>query len=259
MLSLARGRPVTVGIVGSGAAARFHATNYCRVYDLDVRIKGIASRTPEGARAFAAAHELPVAYPSFEAVLDDGEIDLVDLCVPNGLHHELAIQCARAGKHLVVEKPLTGYFGPGDRDWMAEGFSRQEMLSGALRNADRMIAAARTSGVQLCYAENWVYAPPITRAIDLLSCADHTVIRIVAEQSHSGTGSDYNMRWSTAGGGSLFNKGCHPPPGKGRDECRLAVLQPGRRVDHRLCPRATGLLRSHCPRPTAPVRSRFGA
>jgi predicted dehydrogenase len=32
----------------------------------------------------------------------------------------------------------------------------------------------------------------------------------VAEQSHSGTGSDYNMRWSTAGGGSLFNKGCHP-------------------------------------------------
>lgn len=87
--------------------------------------KGVASRTREGARAFAEAHELPVAYPSLEAMLDDLEINLVELCVPVGLHHELVVQCARAGKHIVVEKPLTGYFGPGDRGWTAEGFSRQ--------------------------------------------------------------------------------------------------------------------------------------
>ena len=207
---MTRGHSIVVGIVGSGAAARFHAANYRRVYGFDVRVKGVASRTREGARAFAEAHELPVAYPSLEAMLDDPEINLVDVCVPVGLHHELAVQCARAGKHIVVEKPLTGYFGPGDRGWTAEGFSREEMLSGALGNADRMIGAARQNGVQLCYAENWVYALPITRAVELISRADHTVIRMVAEQSHSGTGSGYNMRWATAGGGSLLNNGCHP-------------------------------------------------
>ena len=205
-----KAKPVVVGIVGNGAAARFHTRNYGRVHGLEVKVKGVASRTPEGAARFAREHGLPVAYPSLEAMLDDPEINLVDLCVPNSLHHPLAVQCARAGKNVVVEKPLTGYFGPGDPDWIANGFSRETMLVEALRGADEMIAAVRESGVKLCYAENWVYAPPIARAVRLISHADHTILRIIAEQSHSGTGSDYNMRWVTAGGGSLFNKGCHP-------------------------------------------------
>ena len=207
---MARGKPVVVGVVGSSAAARFHTRNYSRIYDLDVRVKGVASRTPESARQFAEVHGLQVAYPSLEAMLDDPEINLVDLCVPNSLHRPLVVRCAEAGKHMVIEKPLTGYFGPGEADWVADGFSREAMLAGALRNADEMIAAVRQGGVKLCYAENWVYAPPIARAVDLMSKADHTVLRILAEQSHSGTNSDYNMRWVTAGGGSLFTKGCHP-------------------------------------------------
>jgi predicted dehydrogenase len=84
------------------------------------------------------------------------------------------------------------------------------MLEGALRNADLIVDAAERNGVRLCYAENWIYAPPVARAAVLCAQSDHTVIRMTAEQSHSGTGSDYNMRWVTAGGGSLFNKGCHP-------------------------------------------------
>lgn len=202
--------PVVVGIVGSGAAARFHTTNYGRIYGLEVRVKGVASRTAAGAQEFARQYQLPTAYPSLEAMLDDPEINLVDVCVPNSLHQPVAIQCARAGKHVVVEKPFTAYFGPGDGNWTANGFSRATMLAGALQNADEMIAAVRENGVKLCYAENWIYAPPIARAVELMSRADHTVLRIIAEQSHSGTGSDYNMRWVTAGGGSLFNKGCHP-------------------------------------------------
>lgn len=207
---MSKGVPIVVGVVGSGAAARFHTRNYGRIHDLDVRVKGVASRTSEGAQQFAQDFELEVAYPSLAAMLDDPEINLIDICAPNSLHQPLAIQCAQAGKHIVVEKPFTGYFGSGDPDWVANGFSRETMLAGAMQNADQMIATVRQSGVKLCYAENWIYAPPISRAVELMSRADHTVLRIIAEESHSGTGSDYNMRWVTAGGGSLFNKGCHP-------------------------------------------------
>ena len=160
---MTNGNPIIVGLVGNGFAAGLHAANYRRVRGLDVRVKGVASRTQQGAQSFAETHELEVGYPSLEAMLNDEEVNLVDLCVPNGLHHELAVQCAVAGKHIVVEKPFTGYFGPGDPDWTADGFPRQKMLSGALRNADRMIAAAEENAVQLCYAENWIYAPSIQK------------------------------------------------------------------------------------------------
>ena len=207
---MSRGNPIVVGIVGNGAAARFHTRNYARVHGLQVRVKGVASRTSEGARQFAQDLGLEIAYSSLEAMLDDREINLVDLCVPNSLHQPLVTRCAQAGKNVIVEKPFTGYFGPGDPSWVANGFSRETMLVGALQNADDMIASVCESGVKLCYAENWVYAPPVARAVELMSKSDHTVLRMIAEQSHSGTGSDYNMRWVTAGGGSLFNKGCHP-------------------------------------------------
>jgi len=207
---MSKGNPVVVGIVGSGFAARFHTTNYGRVYGLDVRVKGVASRTAEGAQRFAQSQGLEIAYPSLEALLADPEINLVDICTPTDLHHTLVSQCAQAGKHVVVEKPFTGYFGPGEAEWVANGFSRATMLKGAIRNADQALAAVREHGVKLGYAENWIYAPPIARAVELMSHSDHTVIRMVAEESHSGTHSQYNMRWLTAGGGSLFNKGCHP-------------------------------------------------
>jgi predicted dehydrogenase len=64
--------------------------------------------------------------------------------------------------------------------------------------------------VRLCYAENWVYAPPIQRARRLLTAAGGPILRIVGEESHGGTHAPINKRWETGGGGSLIGKGCHP-------------------------------------------------
>jgi predicted dehydrogenase len=73
-----------------------------------------------------------------------------------------------------------------------------------------MLAAAARSGGQLCYAENWVYAPPVRKARRLLAASRGTILRIQGEESHSGTHAEANKRWQTAGGGSLLGKGCHP-------------------------------------------------
>jgi predicted dehydrogenase len=197
-------KPIVIGMVGAGFAAKFHVENYRRVPGLDIRIKGVTSKRGESAAAFAKQHELEQAYPSVEAMLADPEITAVDLCLPNYLHHPLTIQAAEAGKHIICEKPLTAYFGDG------RATPRREMFETAVRAADEMVDAVKRNGITFCYGENWVHAPSIQKANDILAESDNTILRVVAEESHSGTHSEYAKQWRYAGGGSLFNKGCHP-------------------------------------------------
>ena len=201
----AHGKSIGVALVGSGFAAHFHASNYRRVHGLDIRFAGVYSRRPEAAKAFAEEHGFQRTYDDLDALLDDPKVDVVDACVPTALHEGIVTRSLAAGKHVVVEKPFTGSFTPGEDDagW-------QRCLEDALESAGRMVEAERASGHRILYAENWVYAPGVQKARRLLDSADTPVLRIVAEESHSGTHSPYAMQWKTSGGGSLLNKGCHP-------------------------------------------------
>lgn len=202
-------RKVAIGLVGTGFAASFHLENYRLVRGLDVRVKGVASLHPERGQEFAAVHGLERAYPTVDDLLDDPEIDLVDLCVPNYHHVPFIVRCAEAGKTVVCEKPLTGFYGDGEPQ-VGNRFGRSEMLSGALASADRAIDAVERAGARLLYAENWVYSPNIQKAARLVARTGGTILRMVGEESHSGTHSAYARQWRYSGGGSLLNKGCHP-------------------------------------------------
>ena len=200
---------LTVGLVGAGFSASFHMANYRRVCGLTVRVKGLVARRSQRATDFARAHQLEETYGSVEQLMADPEIEVVDVCCPNSLHEAMAIQAAKAGKHIICEKPLTGYFGAEEAELLEE-VPRERMLSEARASAGRISEAVARAGVKFCYAENWVYAPPIQKARRLLEQTDNTILRIVGEESHSGTHSPYAMRWKHSGGGSLLNKGCHP-------------------------------------------------
>ena len=69
-------------------------------------LRGIASRDAERARAFAQETGIEKHYGSYEALLDDAEIDAVYIPLPNNLHKEWTIRCAERGKHVLCEKPL---------------------------------------------------------------------------------------------------------------------------------------------------------
>jgi len=196
-------RRVRVGMVGAGFVARLHAEAYRRVHDVDVELRWVAATRAERAAAFAGEFGVGRTAPDIRAILADPEVDVVDLCVPSQLHAPLAIEAARASKHVIVEKPLTGFFGPAST-------ARPEMLASALDSADAVIGACRTAGVRLCYAENWVYAPPLQKARRLLAASDGPILRLIGEESHSGTHAPINKRWETGGGGSLIGKACHP-------------------------------------------------
>ena len=202
-------RRVTIGIIGAGFVANVHVENYGKVHGVELRVKGVASLRPERGKEFAARHDLPRVYPSVDDVLDDPEINLVDLCVPNYEHARSIVRCAAAGKAVICEKPLTGFFGDGE-PMVGNRFGREEMLAGALANADRAVDALARAGVRLHYAENWVYGPNIQKAARLIARTGGAILRIAGEESHSGTHSDYARQWRYSGGGSLINKACHP-------------------------------------------------
>lgn len=206
-------RKVRIGLVGAGFAAHFHAHCYRRVAGFEVELRAVTAAHTDHARRLADEFGVERVYEKIDALLDDPAIDLVDLCVPNNLHVPLVEAAAAAGKHVAVEKPLTGYFGD---DWPDQQASigavvpRERMRAGALANADRAITACRRAGVRLLYAENWVYAPGIQKARRLLDRAGGMILRIEGEESHSGSHAVYYRRWRTAGGGTLLGKGCHP-------------------------------------------------
>jgi len=183
--------------------AHIHGEGYRHVHGVDVELVSVTATRPERARAFAQRFGVARAVADHRAVLDDPEVDVVDLCAPSHHHAAMAIEAARAGKHVIVEKPLTGFFGPPDTP-------REEMLRRAVASADEVLAAVRAAGVRLCYAENWVYAPPIQKARRLLTASGGPILRLIGEESHSGTHAPVNKRWVTGGGGSLIGKGCHP-------------------------------------------------
>lgn len=189
--------------MGAGFAARLHAEAYRHLPGAPVVLSRVAAAGRERAERLAREFGVGAVADSAEAVLAAADVDVVDLCVPTLLHAPLAVAAARAGKHVIVEKPLTGCFAPPSTP-------RAEMLRRALADADAVIDACRTAGVTLCYAENWVYAPPIQKAARLLAAAGGPILRMVGEESHSGTHAPVNTRWETGGGGSLLGKGCHP-------------------------------------------------
>jgi predicted dehydrogenase len=200
---------IGIGIVGAGFAADLHAHAYRELSGLGIELVGVASRTEGRAEAFAERHRIGRVFADTARLLACREVDVVDLCVPNYVHHELVLQAARAGKHIICEKPLTGYFG-ADRERMAGRTPRAEMFAAALESADEMVGAARERGVKLMYAENWVYAPAIQKVKRLIEVSGGTILELRGEESHHGSHAPSSMRWRTAGGGALIRLGAHP-------------------------------------------------
>jgi predicted dehydrogenase len=96
--------PRGFGIVGVGMIADFHAQAIAR--SRGGKLVGIATRNADNARAFAAKHGVPFATTSVEELVARPDIDVICITTPSGAHLEPALAAVRAGKHVVVEKPI---------------------------------------------------------------------------------------------------------------------------------------------------------
>lgn len=197
------GTTIGIGIIGSGWIAGIHARGYRHAAALGAEVVAVASRRREQAEAFAKRYGVAKVYDDARHVIADPNVQIVDLAVPNVLHHTIAIEAAEAGKHVICEKPLTGSFGDGSRP-------RGEMLAEALQNANAILAAARAHGVQIMYAENLIYAPALQKVARLITASNGVLLDIRGEESHSGSHAAYSRSWRESGGGSLLRLGTHP-------------------------------------------------
>lgn len=178
-------KKVRVGIVGSKFAADFH----CDAYSRNPNVELAAVAAIDNLEAISGKWRIPSTYTDYNEMLKRTDIDLISVCVPNFLHHDVVVAAARAGKHMVCEKPFA--------------------INTA--QAQAMVAAIRKAGVKAFYAEDWVFAPALRRAIEVIREGGiGDVLYVKARECHNGTHSPFAKNAATCGGGSLIHLAIHP-------------------------------------------------
>jgi UDP-N-acetyl-2-amino-2-deoxyglucuronate dehydrogenase len=182
------------GIVGTGVIAAIHADAIAMLSQTgraDARLVAVTDVAHGPAAAFAAERGCP-AEPDLTALLARRNVEVVCVCVPSGLHAAIGIEVAKAGKHLVVEKPIDV----------------------SLDAADRLIDAARAAGVALTVISQHRFDPGLIELRRLLE--DGALGRLVLGEASTKwyrTQAYYDSAawrgtWAMDGG-SLMNQGVH--------------------------------------------------
>ena len=202
--------PIRVGLIGSGFVAELHMNAYQRVYGVDAVVKAVVSRG-DHVLEFARRRRIPTVYRDYRELLKDDEIDVVDICTPAVLHAPMIVEAMAAGKHVICEKPFTGYFGQaGDPAPIGRCLSKEVMYERVMAEMATTKARMEASGQLFMYAENWVYAPAVSKSAEILQKTKDKILFMKAEESHSGSHAEHAARWDMTGGGALIRQGCHP-------------------------------------------------
>lgn len=200
-------KKVGIGIVGAGFVADHHAEAFKRVSGHDVSIVAVTA-PPTRRDAFAQRHGIAKVYEDLEAMLADDDVLVVDICTPPVFHVEMVKKALLAGKHVICEKPLTGFFDVPDSG--ADGFDRKQMYDAVIAEMDGLREVVAASGLVFGYAENYIYAPSVQKSRAVLEHTGSRITMMLGEESHSGSHSEYARRWKDSGGGALIRQGCHP-------------------------------------------------
>ena len=206
------GKAVRIGVVGAGFAAAFHLRSYRQVQSVPVEVAAIVDIDKNRAEDLARRYGIPKSYDDPRYIWEDKDIEVVDLVVPNAFHLPLVLQAARAGKHIICEKPLTGYFGQGEPDEQVGATSKKKMLEKVREDLETVSEVLAAHPVKFCYAENWVHAPALSKALELMEkCfVSGAILEMRGEESHSGSHAEYAKWWRHAGGGAMARLGAHP-------------------------------------------------
>src|SRR3984893_14390576 len=204
---------IRVGLAGCGFLSELHMHAYRRVSGMDVQVKAVAARG-EHVLDFARRHQIPMAYRSFRDLIADGELDVVDICTPPNLHTSMIVNAMQAGKHVICEKPFAGYFGrEGDKVPIGKHVPKALMYERVLEEMEVTRTAIGKTGRLFMYAEDWIYAPAVTKTVEILKVTKDKILFMKGEESHSGSHAAHAAQWAMTGGGSLIRMGCHPLSG----------------------------------------------
>lgn len=179
------------GIIGCGGVGPTHAGALLRIED--ATIEAVADVMPQRAHDLAQKLGISKAYSSDEELLADGQIDVVCICTPSGLHAQHSVAAMRAGKHVVVEKPMEV----------------------TLEACDEMIAVQRQTGRKLTVISQHRFDTATLMVKEAIDSGKLGKI-ILADASvkwwrkqHYYDVANWRGTWAMDGGGSLMNQGVH--------------------------------------------------
>lgn len=206
-----RNKEICIGMAGAGRATELHMSALQRYTGVPVCYKHVVARRFEQVNACKERFGFQNASLDFDDLLNDEEIDVIDICTPPYKHAEMIIKALHAGKHVICEKPLSGYFGQtGDEEPIGLKVSKVKMYEELLKSLDVLKAEVDASGKKFMYAENFVYAPAITKAGEIIRKKGSKILYAKGEESLKGSSSPVAGEWNKTGGGTFMRTGAHP-------------------------------------------------
>ena len=183
-------KKLRVLIIGAAFSADLHSDGYSRILD-KVEIVGICDRNTEIIKKLADRYGFKgyEVYDDIDTAIANCDCDLVDICMPNFLHHDVAIKAMNAGRDIICEKPLAT----------------------TVEDAEDMVNTAKKLGKHIYYAEDWLFAPAFRKAISLVESGQlGKMLYVRARECHSGSHSPFAQTIKYCGGGCMVHLGVHP-------------------------------------------------
>ena len=181
-----------VGMIGCGDIARAHANAWLTLGSKAV-ITAVSDVAEDSAQAMSRRVGGATVHSDYRRLVEDADVDAVDICLPHHLHRDAIIAGARAGKHVICEKPLCL----------------------TLAEAEEIAGAVRASGVTMMCAHNQLFDPAVQKAREML--ADGALGKIFFARTcdcfrHTKPLSEWGWRAAskTMGGCCLIDTGYHP-------------------------------------------------
>lgn len=177
-------------VVGAAFSADLHMDGYSRILD-KVEIVAIADKDLARVKALADRYGITgyQAFDSYEEAIEKVDCDLVDICMPNFLHHAVGMAALKKGRHIISEKPLATTVADGEE----------------------MVALAEKTGKKIYYAEDWLGSPAMNKALDIVNSGQlGKLLYVRARECHNGSHSPFAQKISLCGGGCMIHLGVHP-------------------------------------------------
>lgn len=190
-LSKNSNKKLGIALVGLGnystyqLAPALQETSYCN-------LSGIVTGTPAKAEAWKSKYNIPgqniYNYENFDKISENKSIDIVYVVLPNSMHHEFVIRAAKAGKHVICEKPM--------------GLTVKE--------CEEMIAACKNAGVRL-FVGYRLHFDPFHKEAMKFENGDAGKIKVVesAFGFKIGNPDQWRLKKSLAGGGAMMDLGIY--------------------------------------------------
>lgn len=177
-------------LVGAAFAADLHADAYSRIRE-KIDIVGICDKDLDRVHGLAKRYGFIgyTPYDDYEKAIEVCDCDLVDICMPNFLHHDVAIKALNRGRDIICEKPLAT----------------------TVEDAQEMVDTAHKLGKHIYYAEDWLFAPAFQKAMEILDSGKvGKPLYVRARECHSGSHSPFAQLIKYCGGGCMVHLGVHP-------------------------------------------------